>query len=348
MAASNTALTSAIAQSRQSYGVNVYVAPGTYNLGSGWSDVTGSVASGLRIFGAGKIASTFFGTGYPLMNFQGTLYQDMILTDFGLGSGGNLLTGIGVQISAVRGGSLFRNLAFNGSPITITGVGLKILGLSGGTYSGEFKVEDSTFYNLLTGCYFEGTMTSGSVLNSEFTNGVAIAGSAGVYIANTCYGQLVQGNQFSEIAVGIGTNAQSIMQLGNIFSDCTTYAFQWTLGAGNTYINNMSVGDRFVGCAPSYPTTSSLGCVVMGPLAAGVGNFEVGGVLDVGLSGSTGNLAFFGAAGQAGAQAGWGTPVGGAVIASYNITDAGGANSNTNKALAEVIALLKANGIMAA
>lgn len=45
---------------------------------------------------------------------------------------------------------------------------------------------------------------------------------------------------------------------------------------------------------------------------------------------------------------GWGTPVGGAVVASYNITDPGGANSNTNKALAKIIADLKAIGFYAA
>jgi hypothetical protein len=42
---------------------------------------------------------------------------------------------------------------------------------------------------------------------------------------------------------------------------------------------------------------------------------------------------------------GWGTPVGGAVVTSYNITDAGGANSNTNKAVAEIIAALKSFGL---
>jgi hypothetical protein len=41
---------------------------------------------------------------------------------------------------------------------------------------------------------------------------------------------------------------------------------------------------------------------------------------------------------------GWGTPVGGAVVTSYNITDAGGANSNTNKAVAEIITYLKSRG----
>jgi hypothetical protein len=45
---------------------------------------------------------------------------------------------------------------------------------------------------------------------------------------------------------------------------------------------------------------------------------------------------------------GWGTPVGAAVISNYNITDAGGANSNTNKAVAEIIVALKAFGLFGA
>jgi pectate lyase-like protein len=44
---------------------------------------------------------------------------------------------------------------------------------------------------------------------------------------------------------------------------------------------------------------------------------------------------------------GFGTPVGGAVINNYNITDAGGANSNTNKCVAEILAILKAVGFIA-
>jgi hypothetical protein len=45
---------------------------------------------------------------------------------------------------------------------------------------------------------------------------------------------------------------------------------------------------------------------------------------------------------------GFGTPVGYAVINNYNITDAGGSNSNTNKAVAQIIKDLKAFGIYGA
>jgi hypothetical protein len=43
---------------------------------------------------------------------------------------------------------------------------------------------------------------------------------------------------------------------------------------------------------------------------------------------------------------GWGTPVGAAVVNNYNISDAGGANSNTNKAVAEILVILKAYGMI--
>lgn len=43
---------------------------------------------------------------------------------------------------------------------------------------------------------------------------------------------------------------------------------------------------------------------------------------------------------------GFGTPVGNAVINNYNITDAGGANSNTNKCVAEILTILKAVGFI--
>lgn len=66
--------------------------------------------------------------------------------------------------------------------------------------------------------------------------------------------------------------------------------------------------------------------------------------LNVSLTSTT--IGVLGAAGVA-QLAGWGTPVGNTVVASYNITDAGGANSNTNKAVAQIIATLKAYGLFA-
>jgi hypothetical protein len=61
----------------------------------------------------------------------------------------------------------------------------------------------------------------------------------------------------------------------------------------------------------------------------------------------SGNVGFNGAAAPA-LPTGFGTPVGAAVIASYNITDAGGANSNTNKCVAEILTVLKSYGLIGA
>lgn len=63
----------------------------------------------------------------------------------------------------------------------------------------------------------------------------------------------------------------------------------------------------------------------------------------------TGTLKATGASSSNGATpptqlTGWGTPVGYAVVNNYNITDAGGANSNTNKTLAQVVKYLKDKG----
>lgn len=60
-----------------------------------------------------------------------------------------------------------------------------------------------------------------------------------------------------------------------------------------------------------------------------------------------GGLGIYGNAAPA-QSTGWGTSVGGAVINNYNITDAGGTNSNTNKVVAELITLVKAFGLLGA
>jgi len=80
-------------------------------------------------------------------------------------------------------------------------------------------------------------------------------------------------------------------------------------------------------------------------------NIKIGNTTAIGISAAgavtmAGTLGINGAAGTT-AVAGWGTPVGNAVIANYNITDIGGANSNTNKAVAYIILALKNFGLFA-
>lgn len=79
--------------------------------------------------------------------------------------------------------------------------------------------------------------------------------------------------------------------------------------------------------------------------------FGAGGANQFMILSTAGALSITGALGWNGATppaqiTGFGTPVGGAVVASYNITDAGGANSNTNKCVAEILAIMKAHGMI--
>lgn len=113
---------------------------------------------------------------------------------------------------------------------------------------------------------------------------------------------------------------------------------------------NNNVGTIFIATGPATGT----GTVIRGQSVANVGldytnvlfktnaiqtqGFQVGPAGQVGINGATAQASL----------AGWGTPVGNAVINNYNITDAGGANSNTNKAVAQILVTLKAFGLLAA
>jgi hypothetical protein len=79
-------------------------------------------------------------------------------------------------------------------------------------------------------------------------------------------------------------------------------------------------------------TFGSASGTTLGLSAAGTGTF-------LGSLGINGNAA-------PAQTTGFGTPVGGAVVNNYNITDAGGANSNTNKCVAEILTILKAYGMI--
>jgi hypothetical protein len=77
------------------------------------------------------------------------------------------------------------------------------------------------------------------------------------------------------------------------------------------------------------------------------------GITGANISFAGGTVQMSGAVGWNGATppaqvTGFGTPVGGLVVASYNITDAGGANSNTNKCVAEILSIMKAHGMIGA
>lgn len=135
----------------------------------------------------------------------------------------------------------------------------------------------------------------------------------------------------------------------------------------NTTVNNVGVSVRSGGgsgaiietCGDGSGTGNGLS-MTQTSVGAGVINLNFNASLSFKVNGTTrltinasGTATFASAIGVNGnappAQVtGWGTPVGNAVINNYNITDAGGANSNTNKALAQIITDLKAFGLYGA
>lgn len=126
--------------------------------------------------------------------------------------------------------------------------------------------------------------------------------------------------------------------------------------AGNTYFDLKRV-TTLIGRWGSADSIAAAGASTDFGLAAPAGNliFAAGGssTIRMTINGSTGSVLCAGPLGWNGAAppaqvTGFGTPVGGAVVANYNITDAGGANSNTNKCVAEILAILKAHGMIGA
>ena len=152
------------------------------------------------------------------------------------------------------------------------------------------------------------------------------------------------------VAAGTATASQNTIlnnSRGTMFDVSTVNGPAWRVQGLNTYNSYLGIGEA--GVTNLWWIGKATGAT--GVLNIGAGSSEGTGtalisVTQAGAITATGTLGFNGAAGAA-ALTGWGTPVGNAVIASYNITDAGGANSNTNKAVAQIIASLKALGVFA-
>jgi hypothetical protein len=173
--------------------------------------------------------------------------------------------------------------------------------------------------------------------------GAHIAGSSNHYINNT-FGNLVieditqtsdtrGGYQFYVMTNALvqGTNVLQISAgpWGNV------YANPLMLNGVNNWVRsvNMSLAGYFQLTESGSSSANTLNLINGGTATP---SLSIGG--PIGISGNT----------PPAQLTGWGTPVGGAAISNYNITDAGGANSNTNKAVAEIIAYLKSRGDFAA
>ncbi len=109
-------------------------------------------------------------------------------------------------------------------------------------------------------------------------------------------------------------------------------------GQFGVQVTGSSTSGSSRGLQVSSGTTSADFCVAFNNQANTVNYLVVRGDGGIGFHGATPQLQ----------TTGFGTPVGGAVVANYNITDAGGANSNTNKCVAEILTILKAYGLIGA
>ena len=130
---------------------------------------------------------------------------------------------------------------------------------------------------------------------------------------------------------------------GHFFSGDGTHSLKYAVSGGN-FGNMTIVGATFANFATAGINygTSGAQIEIVNCSAPGGGGLCIAS----GLGAPSGaNIQFWIAPGLV---TGWGTPVGGAVINNYNITDAGGSNSNTNKALAKIITDLKTLGIYGA
>jgi hypothetical protein len=135
---------------------------------------------------------------------------------------------------------------------------------------------------------------------------------------------------------GVYWNVQSAAINGNTFDNLYFYNVQGTDNATNSSKINLTTLQNSIAIGPGMTITvvnSTGNCLIGDSSRWTIVTRQHDQWIDTG---------------SANQQTGWGTPIGAAVINNYNITDAGGANSNTNKALAALIVQLKLRGIIQA
>lgn len=203
----------------------------------------------------------------------------------------------------------------------------------------------------LIGFYADGRSTANSIGFDVINCAVPIyvansTGSVGINVtgafngAATVYGVLLNPTFGATVATA-AVNYYSSPNLAAGAAVTTIYhylASQGTFGAAATATNQIGFNiGSLTGATNNYGVYSSMtaGAANWFLYGAGTAQSLLGGPL--GINGNA----------PPAQSTGWGTPVGGAVISSYNITDAGGSNSNTNKAVAQILTILKAFGLLA-
>lgn len=240
---------------------------------------------------------------------------------------------------------------YNGSATTVTvsdPIGITINGNStlhaGVTCIGNvidgYGASASTGYSLQAS-YMDDPVITGNLFRNWSGYGIYMAGSTstGGVVANNTF-EAIGTTYAQDACIYLDGNTISPLVHGNVHNIKTGTAAHYGLGivaasngAGVVGFNDFSAAQT----APYYD-------IALGAVAA-VSAFQVSylpGKLQInGGIGVNGNS-------PATQVTGFGTPVGNAVVNNYNITDAGGASSNTNKCVAEILVVLKAAGLIGA
>ena len=141
-----------------------------------------------------------------------------------------------------------------------------------GTYTGDVTVRDNYFSGLLGAIELAGSCSSVRIVENEMYGYVQRASSCAIRASEHVIETVIAFNSLEGWTIGIATSGGYIKQLANTYEANETN-FEWTRGAGNARIWNMSVAEAFVsGGAPRYPMNDTDACMVLsGP---GIGDFD--------------------------------------------------------------------------
>lgn len=344
-----------------------------------WISFTGVSASGVSTLNSFNNCSCFLANVYGI-NFQQWCDSNVWtgMTRIGLNGAISPANGIGVGLSTTAGGGVYseswQQIAIDafGSPGVDNRVGFWAAGSQTTKFISALQYEvgssNLTPFNtpqLQSGNILQAPRNITNYQSMQFpgTNmGLGGFASPGISLLSTVGAQLTGAAQYNYFAQGAAYNAGA-PALGVCFGGVPAlpsssgvytvaqvmgfYAISGTLGtnASATTVYGFYCADQTVGANNyGYYHAVTAGANKVGFYGSGNANNVLNGPLFMGASAGIG---LYGNSPPA-QLAGFGTPVGGAVVASYNITDAGGANSNTNKAVAQILSTLKSLGLYAA
>lgn len=338
---------------------------------------TASGSSSLFLLG-GSSATATYGAGLSDFSVQWTGTTGNVITV--QGCVGAELARLYLEGETISSGRLTSGVIFDACNATSGGFFNKADSVECNHFHAGFTIGTtgsvSSTQQILINCNATGDVATdsssvGLFFNSSSGQGTIVSGcdfedcQYGVDIGGSVTGSGVGPIAFYGLRGESNTTADVIIR--NLVNPCTFVGCQF--GSTTPVVNNAGAGfqkHRFYGC---FPTTAAAG--TGDTLYLATANSQAVGDIPlqtIGFPSQTANLfqclnntntplfqvgpsggiGLYGVSPPGAQSTGWGSPVGAAVINNYNITDAGGANSNTNKALAEVIVILKNIGLVAA